>query len=208
MSNKNDVYNQLEDIIIQVLQKKGVLNNYHEIGTVVKQLNEGNLLVASNQFDKEPEEIPCPYMTDGYRPGDRVLIEYINGNPHHKYVMCIMQRGYEKANIDYSALKDTPMRVFRRPGSIMQDPTDMIVDLGDEKPIPMVYKVLYDENSPMEWWEILHRDSRGWLKAVTTYLPPNGKIQITNYIIRDNDDLFHYFGEDPNAGIWSSNGLT
>lgn len=203
--NRNDIYNQLEDIIVQILNKKGVLNNYHEIGTVIRQLSETTVLVAPNQFDnKDAEEIPCAVIDGGYRMGDRVLIEYINGSAHHKYVIAVMQKGYEKAAIDYTQLEDTPMRVFRKPGLIMQDPTDMVVDLGDEKPIPLAWKILYMENTPLEWWEILHRDGKGWLKAITTYWPPAGKIQFTNYIVRDADNLFHYYGEDANTSIWTS----
>jgi len=206
MSNQNDVMNQLEDIIVQVLQKNGVLNNTHEFGIVIKPLSDHMLLVAPQQFDKDPEEIPCAVIGGGYRQGDRVLIEYLNNNQHNKYVICVMQRGFERGEIDYSRLRDTPLRVFRRPGQFIQDPTHMVMDFSDipHEPSRLAWKILFDERSPMEWWIEIHRDARGWCRAITTFWPPNGMVRFTNFVVRDSDDLLHYFGPDANTTIWAS----
>lgn len=202
--NQNDTLNKLESIIVQILQKKGVLSNTHEIGVVERQLSPTVLLVSPTQFDKDAEEISCAQIDGGYRKGDRVLIEYVNGSAHKKFVIAVMQKGFEQAAIDYSKLRDTPARIFRKPQKFDLLPEDQLITSGDEfdeEPIQYTYRIVYDEGSPMQWEENINRDRFGWASSILTKYPPNNMVQFVTYIHRDANRYAYLINESPTGDI-------
>ena len=152
-----------EKMIMQILQKNNLLTGNKTFGVVEEVINKTTLLVYM-QHSNTSEIVKCsPHVP--FHLGDRVLVEYINNNPHDRFVLGVIKGGYDIDQIDYNLLPDEPVQIIRD-------------DNG------RAYKFIYGYNNPRTTWEQeLIRNDEGKVEQVVHYYP-DGFVLIRT-LIRD-----------------------
>lgn len=192
----------LERIVQNVLDKFGLLRTEHEVGVVVERQDEENrVLVQSLVDDSPPQYVTTMAADQKHLVGDKVLMQYLNRDINNRIIIGTMSRGYEEEieEIDYSDLPVTPMRLYRG-GITHLPPSDCggsHKNIGDSEgcpAVPRVEKIVYGEGKKLEWYETYQRNGQGRIISITTVLPPNESVKITNYIHRDQSGFMDYYG--------------
>ena len=197
-------YASLERIVQNVLDKAGLLRTEHEVGIVVEnQTNENRVLVQSLTDDVPPQYVTSMVTDERHIVGDKVLMQYLNRDINNRVVIGTMSKGFDSTPepIDYSKLPVTPMRLYRE--SVTYSPptgcgkgpsTDKCPD------VPRVVKIVYGEGDPLEWHETYGRNGEGRITSITTVLPPNESVKITNFIVRNENGFMDYYGPEHSGG--------
>lgn len=157
----------LEKTTMQILRKNGVLTGNKVFGMIEEVLNKTTLRVYIDQATTS-EIVSCsPHVK--YTYGDRVLIEYINNNPHDMFVLGTIAGGYDIDIIDYDSLPD--------------EPVEIIYD-SSGKAVEFIYG--YDKPETT-WRQELERNEKGQVRNVYHYYP-DGFVMARTLIRRDSDD--------------------
>lgn len=205
MSNDySKTYAALERVVQNVLDKFGLLRTEHEVGVVVeRQTDENRVLVQSLVDDTPPQYVTSMASEDKHLVGDKVLMQYLNRDINNRIIIGTISKGYDSTPevIDYNNLPVTPMRLYREevthysPSSCGSglDATGKKRESGCPE-VPRVYKIVYGEGKKLEWYETYERNSEGRMISITSVLPPNESVKITNYISRDKNGFMEYYG--------------
>lgn len=162
--NSNNLMVMMEKVVMQVLKKNGLLTGNKVFGVVEEVVNDTTLRVYLQQ-SMQSELVKCsPKAT--FNLGDRVLIEYINNNPHDKFVMALVHGGYGVEPIDYDSLPTEPVEIIRR---------------DDGK----AYKFIYAYDQPTKTWsQELIRDVDTDKVTSIKHVYPDGAVMI-RYLVKD-----------------------
>lgn len=154
-----------EKVFMQLLKKNNLLVGNKTFGVVREVLNTTTLLIHFEHSGTN-EIVNCsPHIP--FKLGDRVIVEYINSNPHDRFVLALIGGGYEIDVIDYDALPTEPVKIIRD-------------DNGK------AYKFIYAYDRPTkEWSQELIRNDEGKVVQVI-YAYPDGFILIRT-LFRDED---------------------
>ncbi|MFR4987313.1 MAG: hypothetical protein ACLUCH_07955 [Lachnospirales bacterium] len=154
----------LEKIVMQILQKNGLLKGNKLFGVVEQVINETKLKVYL-EAEMRSMLVNCPPRI-AFEIGDRVLIENINNNPHDRFVMALIE-GVSKDTevIDYDSLPTEPMEIVR-----------------DEN--GKAYKFIFAYDNPKTLWtqEITRLLDNKAESVISTY--PDGMVFV-RWFIRD-----------------------
>ena len=159
-------------MVMNILHANNVLRPNKTFATVLEKVGPNSVAVFMEQ-SQLTEVVQCAPNAE-LKPGDYVLVEYINNNPQDKFVMALIRSISSDIGkgVDWSKLAQEPIRLQRNPLT------------------KKVEKVFYgeDEYPPQRQWnQELHRDVNSIVFAVTSTYPDG--LQITRYILRDNDGL-------------------
>lgn len=171
-SNETNIMVMMEKVVMQVLKKNGLLTGNKVFGVIEEVINETTLKVYMQQ-SMTTELVNCSPKAE-FNIGDRVIVEYINNNPHDMFVMALVKGGAKIETIDYDTLPDEPVEIVRNSSG-------------------KVYKFIYAYNEPTKTWtqELIRDDETGKVTAVV-HEYPDGYI-LTRYLIRDeNEKLYRY----------------
>lgn len=171
-SNETNIMVMMEKVVMQVLKKNGLLTGNKVFGVVEEVINNTTLRVYLQQ-SMTTELVKCSPKAE-FNLGDRVLVEYINNNPHDMFVMALVKGGYGVEPIDYDSLPTEPVEIVRN---------------SDGK----AYKFIYAYNQPkLTWTQELVRDEVTGKVTSVIHEYPDGYI-LTRYIINDeNGKLYRY----------------
>ena len=149
----------VEKAVMQILQKNNLLVGNKTFGVVEEIIN--NTTLQSNTS----EIVNCSPKVE-YHKGDRVLVEYINNNPHDMFVIALVGGGYEIDQIDYSELPTEPVKiVYNEHGK--------------------AYKFIYGYDQPRKTWEQeLVRNDEGIVEEIIHYYPDG--FVLTRVLIRND----------------------
>ena len=162
----------MEKVVMQILSKNGLLTGNKTFGVVEEVLNHSTLMVVMQQSGVS-EVVNCsPSVT--YNLGDRVLIEYINNNPHDRLALGVLKGGSEVEQMDYSLLPEEPVEIIRD---------------EDGKAVKFIYG--YDD-SATTWTQELVRNEDGSRLESVIYTYPDGFIEIRKLIRGEEDKLEKY----------------
>lgn len=161
----------LEKTTLQTLQRNDLLVGNKIFGMVEKVINKTTLMVYVDQAT-EREIVNCSPHVD-YQIGDRVLIEYINNNPHDMFVTGTIGGGYPIDQIDYSSLPDEPVEIIYN---------------EENKAVEFIYGYTSKKTT---WRQELERNEEGKVIAVLHYYP-DGYVLVRNLIRREDGKVTHY----------------
>lgn len=152
---------------MQILEKNDLLTGNKTFGVIEEILNDTTLLVYMQQSGMS-EMVNCSPRVE-YKLGDFIIIEYINNNPHDRFVMGVIKGGHEIEPIDYAQLPTEPVELIRNANKV-------------------AYRFIYGYDNPLTQWEQeLVRNAEGKVSEII-HRYPDGFTLIRN-LIRDNDDL-------------------
>lgn len=171
-SNANNVTVMMEKVVMQVLKKNGLLTGNKVFGVVEEVINDSKLRVYL-QESMQSEIINCsPKGT--FNEGDSVMVEYINNNPHDKFVMALVKGGYNTSILDYDSLPNEPVEIVRK---------------GDGR----AYKFIYAYDQPTKKWsQELIRDEETDKVLSIRHDYPDGSIVIKYFIYNEDGTLYRY----------------
>lgn len=154
----------MEKMIMQILHKNNILTGNKTFGIVEEIINKSTLLVFL-QHSNTSELVNCSPNVF-FHIGDRVLVEYINNNPHDRFVLGLIGGGNEIDPIDYANLPDEPIEIIR--------------DTNGK-----IYKFIYGYDKPTTTWtqELIRNTSTGIVEQII-YTYPDDFILIRT-LIRD-----------------------
>lgn len=171
-SNETNIMVMMEKVVMQVLKKNGLLTGNKVFGVVEEVINDSTLRVYLQQ-SMESKVVKCSPKAE-FNLGDRVLVEYINNNPHDMFVMALIKGGYGIEPIDYDSLPTEPVEIVRNSAG-------------------KAFKFIYAYNQPTKTWtqELVRNENTGKVDSVIhTY--PDGYI-LERFFIRDeNGKLYKY----------------
>ena len=157
----------MEKMIMQILQKNGILQGNKTFGIVEEIINKHTLLVYL-EHSNISETVKCsPHIP--WHIGDRVLVEYINNNPHDRFVLGLIGGGEDIEMIDYANLPDEPVEIIRNADG-------------------QAYKFIYAYDQPTKTWtQELVRDVDTGKVTQVIHSYPDGFVMIRT-LIRDSED--------------------
>lgn len=176
-----------EQSIMQILRKNGMMQGNKTFGTVAEVINDKSLMVEMTQSNST-EMVRCSPNIDFY-VGDRVLIEYINNNPHDRFVVALISGGVdvESGNqedetdetddetcYDYTFLPYEPVEIIRHEDS------------------RQAYLFIYGYDNPETTWEQeLIRNDKGQVEEIIHRYPKD--ITLIRTLLRNElDEVFKY----------------
>lgn len=170
--NTNNLSVLMEKMVMQVMKKNGLLTGNKVFGLVEEVVNKNTLKVYLQQ-SMQTELIKCSPKVD-FRIGDRVLVEYINNNPHDKFVLAVVNESSEKEPLNYDDLPTEPVEILR---------------LDDGR----AYKFIYAYDQPDKTWtQELIRDTTTNQVVSIKHEYPDGNVLIRNLIKHPNGKLWKY----------------
>lgn len=130
--NNADLLSMFEKNVMQILRKNGILNQNKTFGIVEEVIDDTTLLVYMQQENKS-RVVKCSPRTKFYE-ADRVIVEFINNNPHDTFVIGVVSGGSEPPKpLEYDKLPTEPVQIIR-----------------DEN--RRAYKFIYAYNHPTNVW--------------------------------------------------------
>lgn len=150
-SNDAKVIQRMEDIMMQMLRKNGILKGNKVYATVVEHINDTSVSVILGQSQNE-EIVSCsPNMT--FNTGDLVLVEFINNNSHDKFIMAVVRNGNPIEPLDYSTLPYEPVQIYRNEQN-------------------QAYRFMYGYDNPeTTWFQELIRNSNNQVEEIIHEYP-------------------------------------
>lgn len=162
--NTANISVSLEKLVMQILQKNGLLKGNKLFGIVEEVISETQLKIYLQQ-EMRSTLVNCPPRI-AFEMGDRVLVENINNNPHDRFVIAIIE-GVSKDTevIDYDSLPTEPVEIVRDTNG-------------------RAYKFIFAYDNPTTLWtqEITYNNEGNAESTISTY--PDGMVFI-RYFIRD-----------------------
>lgn len=157
----------MEKMVMQILKKNNLLVGNKTFGVIEDIINQTTLLVYLQQSNTS-EIVKCSPKVR-YNLGDRVLVEYINNNPHDRFVTGLIGGGNAIDAIDYDMLPDEPVEIVRDSNG-------------------RAYLFIYGYNKPTTTWtqELIRNPETGKVEQVI-YTYPDGFVMIRT-LIRDEED--------------------
>lgn len=169
----------LENTILQILQKNGLLQGNKTFGTIYEILNDTTLMVDMTQSNSI-ERVRCSPNVEFF-VGDRVLVEYINNNPHDMFVMAVVSGGVQ---IDGEDEEECPEEVV-----FPYEPVE-IIRYDDER--RQAYLFIYGYDDPKTTWEQeLVRNSKNQVVEII-HRYPNDVILIRELLRNEFDEVYKY----------------
>lgn len=174
------IMNMLEKSVLQILKKNGLLQGNKTFGVVTEILNDKSLMVEITQSNNI-EMVRCSPNIK-FNVGDRVLIEYINNNPHDRFVLALISGSVstESGNQDDSDSKDYLLLPY--------EPVEIIRDETTKK----AYKFIYGYDNPETTWEQeLVRGTDNKVEEII-HRYPNGVVLIRALFRNEDGKVFKY----------------
>ena len=171
-NNSANISVYLEKLVMQILQKNGLLKGNKLFGVVEERISENKVKVYLEK-ELRSEICNCPPKTE-FQMGDRVLIENINNNPHDRFIVALVEGiGKDVEIIDYESLPTEPVEIIRN-------------EQGK------AYKFVYGYDNPKTLWtqEIFSREDGKADSIKNTY--PDGMVFIRYFIRDDKDRVWKY----------------
>lgn len=169
----------LEDTVMQVLKKNGILQGNKTFGFVAEILSNTKIKVDMTQANST-EIVTCsPNMEIAL--GDRVLVEYINNNPHDMFAIAVVSKGSggdviedEEEIVSCDCLPYEPVEIIRE---------------DDEQ--NRAYLFIYAYDSIYRWEQELVRDEQGRvIEVIHRY--PNNIILVRRLLRNENGKVYKY----------------
>ena len=188
------IMDMLEKSVMQILKKNKMLQGNKTFGVIEQILSNKALMVEMTQTNAV-EMVRCSPNV-GFKLGDRVLVEYINNNPHDRFVVAVISGGIEvdghrqgqdgekgedgkdaeggECDCDYEFLPYEPVEIIRND--------------DDGK----AYLFIYGYDNPDTTWEQeLIRNSDGKVEDII-HRYPNDIILIRTLYRNDDGKVFKY----------------
>lgn len=179
----------LEKSVIQILKKNGLLQGNKTFGVVTEILNKKALMVEITQSNNI-EMVRCSPNVE-FKVGDRVLIEYINNNPHDRFVLALVSSGVsvESGNQDSNDGEDGEDNNDSKDYLFLPyEPVEIIRDDTTKK----AYKFIYGYDNPDTTWEQeLVRNADDKVEEII-HRYPNGVILIRTLFRNNEGKVFKY----------------
>lgn len=171
-NQKANILPLLEKNTMQVLQKNDKLIGNKTFGIVADVLNETTLIVEMEEAGSKPLEATCsPHVK--YTLGDRVIVEYINNNPKDRFVVGVLNGGYDIDIIDYDSLPTEPVEIIYNSNNI-------------------AVEFIYGYDDPKTTWrQELERNEKGQLVNVYSYYP-DGYVKVRTLFRNSIDKVYKY----------------
>ena len=171
----------LEKSVMQILKKNKMLQGNKTFGVVTEIVNDKALMVDMTQTNSI-EMVRCSPSVK-FTLGDRVLVEYINNNPHDRFVVAIIS-GSVDVNGNVNVCDCEPFDYEFLP----YEPVEIIRDTDTNK----AYLFIYGYDDPDTTWEQeLVRNDEGKVEDVI-HRYPNGVILIRTLYRNTKGEVFKY----------------
>ena len=159
---------------MQILRKNGLLKGNKTFGTVIRQLN--STVVEVEMVDSSSiQRVNCSPNLE-FNTGDRVLIEYINNNPHDMFIMGLIKGGQKippDEPLDYFSLPYEPVEIFRNEAD-------------------KAYRFMYGYDNPKTtWYQELIRDESGRVVEII-HEYPDGFVLIRTLFRNEKEQVYKY----------------
>lgn len=170
--NNSNISVYLEKLVMQILQKNGLLKGNKLFGVIEKVISETKVKVYVEK-EMRSQLCNCPPRVP-FEVGDRVLIENINNNPHDRFIIALVD-GVSKNTevIDYDSLPTEPVEIVRNENG-------------------KAYKFIFAYDNPKTLWtqEISFRSDGKADSVTSTY--PDGMVFMRYFIRDDKDRVWKY----------------
>lgn len=173
----NTIMSLLENTVMQILRKNGMLQGNKTFGVVAEIINDTKVMVDMTQ-SSSVELVSCSPNVE-MALGDRVLVEYINNNPHDMFVIAVIAKGtggdvIEDKIVSCECLPTEPVEIIRE----------------DEEP-ERAYLFIYAYDSEYRWEQELIRDERGKVIEIIHRYPNH--IILVRRLYRDEKDRVYKY---------------
>ena len=187
------IMDMLEKSVMQILKKNKMLQGNKTFGVVTEIVNDKALMVDMTQTNSI-EMVRCSPSVR-FTLGDRVLVEYINNNPHDRFVVAIISGSVdvngnvnvcdcEPVNGNVNVCDCEPFDYEFLP----YEPVEIIRDETTNK----AYLFIYGYDDPDTTWEQeLVRNDEGKVEDVI-HRYPNGVILIRTLYRNTKGEVFKY----------------
>ena len=172
----------LEKSVIQILKKNGLLQGNKTFGVVTEIVNDKSLMVEITQSNNI-EMVRCSPNVE-FNIGDRVLIEYINNNPHDRFVLALVSGSVSVEATEEEEEENNQNDYLFLP----YEPVEIIRDDITKK----AYRFIYGYDNPDTTWEQeLVRNAENKVEEVISRYP-NGLILIRTLFRNEEGKVFKY----------------
>lgn len=171
----------LEQSVMQILKKNNILQGNKTFGVVQEIVSDKILKVELTQANSI-ENVRCSPNVE-FKIGDRVLVEYINNNPHDMFVMAVISGGVDLGDWEDNGDKKCYDYTF-----LPYEPVEIIRYEDNRK----AYKFIYGYDNPNTTWEQeLVRNDKGQVEEII-HRYPNDIILIRTLYRNDRDEVYKY----------------
>ena len=176
------IMDMLEKSVMQILKKNKMLQGNKTFGVVTEIVNDKALMVDMTQTNSI-EMVRCSPSVE-FNIGDRVLIEYINNNPHDRFVLALVSGSVSVEATEEEEEENNQNDYLFLP----YEPVEIIRDDITKK----AYRFIYGYDNPNTTWEQeLVRNAENKVEEVISRYP-NGLILIRTLFRNEEGKVFKY----------------